>query len=44
MGTRFERETSRRDAPGDDSFSVVTEALFELSDLDVVVSGPSTEH
>ena len=43
FGTRLERETSRRDVPGDDSFSVVIEALFELPDLDVVVSRPSTE-
>ena len=40
LGTRLDRETSRRDVPGDDSFSAVT----ELSDLDAVVSAASTEH
>ena len=43
LGTRLDRETSRRDVPGDDSFSVVTEALSEFSDSDLVVSGPSTD-
>ena len=45
LGTRLDRETSRRDVPGDDSFSVVKEELFEqLPDLEVIVSSPSTEH
>ena len=43
LGTRLDRETSRRDVPGDNSFSVVTETLSELPDLDLVVSGPSTD-